>query len=95
MLAGKKYQRKMYAAMGNLPTFTDVQREVSGSDEFTKPFIATLEAGTRFVPVTPAWAKIDAQTVLPNMIQQVVTKAKTVDQATAEAAKLMNTAFTS
>ncbi|MGW0522203.1 extracellular solute-binding protein [Crossiella sp. NPDC003009] len=95
VLAGKKYQRKMYAAMGNLPTFTDVQREVSGSDEFTKPFIATLEAGTRFVPVTPAWAKIDAQTVLPNMIQQVVTKAKTVDEATAEAAKLMNTAFTS
>ncbi|MGO1051114.1 extracellular solute-binding protein [Crossiella sp. CA198] len=95
LLAGKKYQRQMYTAMGNLPTFTDVQREVSGNDQFTKPFIATLEAGTRFVPVTAAWAKIDAQTVLPNMIQQVVTKAKTVDDATAEAAKLMNTAFTS
>ncbi|MBP2475061.1 N,N'-diacetylchitobiose transport system substrate-binding protein [Crossiella equi] len=95
LLAGKNYQRKMYTAMGNLPTFSDVQREVSGNDEFTKPFIATLEAGTKFVPVTPAWAKIDAQTVVPNMIQQVVTKQKSVDEASAEAAKLMNTAFTS
>jgi len=95
LLASKKYQQKMYAAMGNLPTFADVQKQVSDSDKFLEPFTRTLQAGTRFVPVTPAWAKIDAQAVLPTMIQEVVTGAKNVDAATAGAAQAMNAAFAS
>jgi N,N'-diacetylchitobiose transport system substrate-binding protein len=95
LLASKKYQQKMYTAMGNLPTFTDVQKQVSDSDRFLEPFTKTLQAGTKFVPVTPAWAKIDAQAVLPTMIQEVVTGAKNVDAATAGAAQAMNAAFAS
>ncbi|MGX7826301.1 extracellular solute-binding protein [Actinokineospora sp. 24-640] len=93
LLAGKKYQREMYGAMGTLPTFADVQREVAESDEFLAPFIATLENGTRFVPVTPAWAKIDAQAVLPTLLQQVATGAQDLDTAAATAAEAMNAAF--
>ncbi|MGW5051885.1 extracellular solute-binding protein [Actinokineospora sp. NPDC004072] len=95
VLAGKKYQRQMYDAMGNLPTFSDVQREVAQADEFLAPFIATLENGTRFVPVTPAWAKIDAQAVLPTLLQQVATGEQDVDAAAAAAAEAMNAAFAS
>jgi N,N'-diacetylchitobiose transport system substrate-binding protein len=95
LLASKKYQQKMYTAMGNLPTFGDVQKQVSDSDKFLEPFTKTLQSGTKFVPVTPAWAKIEAQTVVPTMIQEVVTGAKNVDTATADAAKTMNAAFAS
>ncbi|WP_434451401.1 extracellular solute-binding protein [Lentzea sp. E54] len=95
LLASKKYQQKMYTAMGNLPTFTDVQKQVADSDKFLEPFTKTLQSGTKFVPVTPAWAKIEAQAVVPTMIQEVVTGAKNVDTATADAAKTMNAAFTS
>ncbi|SEQ25725.1 carbohydrate ABC transporter substrate-binding protein, CUT1 family [Lentzea xinjiangensis] len=95
LLASKKYQQKMYAAMGNLPTFTDVQKQVADSDKFLEPFTKTLQSGTKFVPVTPAWAKIEAQAVVPTMLQEVVTGAKNVDTATADAAKTMNAAFTS
>ncbi|GGM97290.1 ABC transporter substrate-binding protein [Lentzea pudingi] len=95
LLASKKYQQKMYTAMGNLPTFTDVQKQVADSDKFLEPFTKTLQSGTKFVPVTPAWAKIEAQAVVPTMLQEIVTGAKNVDTATADAAKTMNAAFTS
>jgi N,N'-diacetylchitobiose transport system substrate-binding protein len=95
LLGGKQYQRKMFQAMGNLPTFADVQAEVAKDDAFEQPFIKTLEAGTKFVPVTPTWAKIDAQAVLPTMLQQVAAEGKDVDTATRTAADSMNAAFTS
>lgn len=95
LLASKKYQQKMYTAMGNLPTFSDVQKQVADSDKFLEPFTKTLQSGTKFVPVTPAWAKIEAQAVVPTMLQEIVTGAKNVDTATADAAKTMNAAFTS
>ncbi|MBM7773785.1 N,N'-diacetylchitobiose transport system substrate-binding protein [Actinokineospora baliensis] len=95
LLAGKQYQRKMYDAMGNLPTFADVQRAVADADPFLKPFTTTLEAGTRFVPVTPSWAKIDAQAVLPTMLQEIASGGKDVDAATTTAAEAMNAAFSS
>ncbi|AHH93905.1 extracellular solute-binding protein [Kutzneria albida] len=93
LLGGKSFQRKMFDAMGNLPTFTDVQRAVAEGDEFERPFVRTLDAGPRFVPATPAWAKIDAQAVLPTMLQQIATKAQDLTAATATAAQHMNEAF--
>ena len=95
LLGGKQYQRKMFQAMGNLPTFADVQAEVAKDDAFEQPFIKTLEAGTRFVPVTPSWAKIDAQAVIPTMLQQIAAEGKDVETATKTAAESMNAAFTS
>nr|BFF01446.1 hypothetical protein GCM10020241_31210 [Streptoalloteichus tenebrarius] len=95
LLAGKKYQRKMFEAMGNLPTFTDLQREVAEGQPFQRPFVDTLAAGTRFVPATPAWAKIDAQAVLPTAVQEIATGAKTAPEATRAAAERMNAAFRS
>jgi N,N'-diacetylchitobiose transport system substrate-binding protein len=93
LLGGQKYQEKMYQAMGNLPTFSDVQSKVAGSDAFVKPFVETAQAGTRFVPATPAWTKIDAQAVLPTAVQQVATGGQSVDAATDAAAAEMNKAF--
>jgi N,N'-diacetylchitobiose transport system substrate-binding protein len=93
LLGGKKYQQKMYAAMGNLPTFADVQQQIAGSDKFLEPFVRTVQAGTKFVPATPAWTKIDAQALIPTAIQQVATGGQSVDAATEAAAAEMNKAF--
>ncbi|WP_017596117.1 extracellular solute-binding protein [Nocardiopsis potens] len=93
LLAGKEYQRDMYDAMGNLPTFTDVQEELAESDPDAGPFIETLNAGTRFVPVTGSWAAVDAEGVLPTMVQKVAAGDASVDEAADEAATALDDAF--
>ncbi|MBG0832600.1 extracellular solute-binding protein [Planomonospora sp. ID67723] len=93
LLAGKTYQVKMYEAMGNLPTLTSAGRELAARDPFLKPFLDTVAAGTRFVPVDPAWVKIDNQKVIPTMLQKVATGQATVEQATDEAAAAVDAAF--
>ncbi|SFE37136.1 N,N'-diacetylchitobiose transport system substrate-binding protein [Actinopolyspora alba] len=92
VLAGKKYQRRMYEAMSYLPTFEDVQDKVAADDPAIEPFIETLQAGTRFVPSTPAWSEIDAQEILPTMVQRIAT-GEEVRPATRRAAQRMNSAF--
>ncbi|MGK5630504.1 extracellular solute-binding protein [Streptomyces sp. URMC 123] len=92
-LAGKDTQRRLFHAMGFLPTYTDVRREVAREEPFTRPFVTTLEAGTRFVPVTPGWATVDSSRVLPTMFQQVIRGDRTVAEAAAGAAARMNEAF--
>ncbi|SDP92470.1 N,N'-diacetylchitobiose transport system substrate-binding protein [Actinopolyspora xinjiangensis] len=92
VLAGKKYQREMYEAMSYLPTFEDVQDKVAADDPAVEPFIETLQAGTRFVPSTPAWSEIDAQEILPTMAQRIAT-GEDVRAATEEAARRMNSTF--
>ncbi len=94
LLANKKYQAKMYDAMGNLPTLTAASDEVAAKDEFVKPFLDSLAAGTKFVPLDPGWGKIDASAVLPTMIEKVATGRSTVDEATDEAAKQIDEALT-
>jgi N,N'-diacetylchitobiose transport system substrate-binding protein len=93
LLASKKYQQKMFDAMGNLPTFSDVQKTVADSNKQVEPFINTLRAGTNFVPVTETWSTIDAQGVFTGMYQKVVTGKADVNTATTEAAAAMNKAF--
>jgi N,N'-diacetylchitobiose transport system substrate-binding protein len=93
LLGGAKYQEKMYTAMGNLPTLSSVQQKVATADPFLKPFVDTLKAGTKFVPSTPAWSKIDAQGVLPTAVQQVATGGQNVDTALSAATEQMNKAF--
>ncbi|MDQ1652966.1 MAG: N,N-diacetylchitobiose transport system substrate-binding protein [Cryptosporangiaceae bacterium] len=93
LLASKKYQLAMYDAMGNLPTLSGARGAVVTKDKFLAPFVNTMSAGTRFVPNTPAWTTIDAQTVVPTMLQKVVAHKATVDAATAEAETAMNAAF--
>jgi N,N'-diacetylchitobiose transport system substrate-binding protein len=53
----------------------------------------TAQAGTRFVPATPAWTKIDAAAVVPTAVQQVATGQLDVAAATEAAAAEMNEAF--
>jgi N,N'-diacetylchitobiose transport system substrate-binding protein len=77
--------------MGNLPTNSVALAQVAATDQFLKPFLDTAKAGTRFVPLDPAWVKIDSQKVIPTMLQKVIGGNATVEQATAEA----NTAITS
>jgi N,N'-diacetylchitobiose transport system substrate-binding protein len=93
LLGGAKYQEKMYTAMGNLPTLSSVQQKLAANDPFLKPFVDTLKAGTKFVPATPAWSKIDSQNVLPTAVQQIATGGKDPSAALTEAAAAMNKAF--
>ena len=93
LLASKKYQQKMFDSMGNLPTFSDVQKDVAASNAQVAPFIQTLGAGTNFVPVTETWSTIDAQGVFTGMYQKIVTGKADVNTATTEAADAMNKAF--
>lgn len=92
-LASKETQGRLFEAMGFLPTFTDVRDRAAAEEPFAKPFVDTLAAGTRFVPVSPAWAQIDSSLVLPTMFQQIASGKKDVAGASAEAAKKMNDAF--
>ncbi|MFC9995916.1 extracellular solute-binding protein [Nocardia sp. NPDC127526] len=93
LLAGPKYQEKMYQAMGNLPTLSGVQSKLAANDPFLLPFVQTLQAGTKFVPSTPAWSKIDSQNILPTALQRIATGAAGPDAALDAAAAEMNKAF--
>ncbi|TQN31865.1 carbohydrate ABC transporter substrate-binding protein (CUT1 family) [Haloactinospora alba] len=93
LLAGKKYQREMYEAMGNLPTLTGVQEEIAESDGRMEPFIASLDSGSRFVPATSAWATIDSGAVLPSMMQRIASGDASVDESASEAANELDDAF--
>lgn len=93
LLAGKKYQEKMYDAMGNLPALTSAREELAAKDPFLEPFLKTMAAGTRFVPLHPGWGSIDAQAVVPTMLEKIATGRSTVEAATDEAAAAMKTAF--
>ncbi|MFH8750324.1 extracellular solute-binding protein [Streptomyces rimosus] len=92
-LAGKDTQRRLFDAMGFLPTYTDVRAEAAKKQPFVKPFVQTLDAGAKFVPVSPAWATIDASLVLPTMYQEIVSGRKNVTTASGDAAKKMDEAF--
>ncbi|MCX4756343.1 extracellular solute-binding protein [Kitasatospora purpeofusca] len=93
LLAGPGYQEQMYDAMGNLPTLKSVNAKVATKDAFLKPFTDTIAAGTRFVPLDQAWAQIDAQAVIPTMLQQVVTGRADVAKASGDAATQITSAF--
>ncbi|OIJ98814.1 ABC transporter substrate-binding protein [Streptomyces sp. MUSC 14] len=92
-LASKRTQAAMFDAMGFLPTFPDVRDRAAARQPFVKPFVATLAAGTKFVPASPAWAQIDSSLVLPTMFQEVVSGKQGVDAAAKEAASKMDQAF--
>ncbi|WP_405007596.1 extracellular solute-binding protein [Kitasatospora purpeofusca] len=93
LLAGPGYQEQMYDAMGNLPTLKSVNAKVAAKDAFLKPFTDTIAAGTRFVPLDQGWAQIDAQSVIPTMLQQVVTGKADVAKASGDAATQITSAF--
>ncbi|GAA3159830.1 extracellular solute-binding protein [Planomonospora alba] len=93
LLGGKTYQTKMYEAMGNLPTLTSARDELAARDPFLEPFLDTVAAGTRFVPIHPAWGKIDNQKVIPTMLQKIATGQAGVEEATTEAAAAVKAAF--
>ena len=92
-LASKEAQGELFEGMGFLPTFSDVRRRAAEEEPFVKPFVETLAAGTKFVPASPAWARIDSSLVLPTMFQEVVSGRKDVATASADAARKMNEAF--
>ncbi|MEJ8635298.1 extracellular solute-binding protein [Streptomyces sp. MS2.AVA.5] len=92
-LAGKETQRKLFAAMGFLPTYTDVRSEVAKKEPFVAPFVETLASGAKFVPASPGWGQIDSSLVLPTMFQEIVSGKKDVASASGDAAKKMDTAF--
>ncbi|MFY1669762.1 extracellular solute-binding protein [Plantactinospora sp. WMMB334] len=93
LLASRKYTLKLYDAMGFVPAMKSARAEVIAKEPFLTPFIETMEAGTRFVPVDEAWTTIDAEKILPNMLQKVITGRATVDAAAAEANTQIAAAF--
>ncbi|MER7520426.1 extracellular solute-binding protein [Streptomyces sp. NPDC126499] len=92
-LAGKETQARLFDAMGFLPTYTDVRQQAARKEPFVKPFTDTLGAGTKFVPASAGWGRIDAEQVLPTMFQEIVSGRKDVGTASADAAKKMDAAF--
>lgn len=92
-LTGKRTQARLFDAMGFLPVFGDVRREAARRQPFVEPFVRTLAAGAKSVPISPGWAAIDAGQVLPTMFQEIVSGRKDVDAATESAARKMNEAF--
>ncbi|MFM9593248.1 extracellular solute-binding protein [Streptomyces scabiei] len=92
-LASKKTQGELFDAMGFLPTYTDVRAAAAEREPFVGPFVKTLSSGTKFVPVSPAWAQIDASLVLPTMFQEIVSGKKDVAEASKDAAERMNDVF--
>ncbi|MET9085211.1 extracellular solute-binding protein [Streptomyces sp. NPDC004237] len=92
-LTSKRTQAAMFDAMGFLPTFKDVRDRAAAKEPFVKPFVATLGAGTKFVPASAGWSQIDSSLVLPTMFQEVVSGRKSVAAASGEAAKKMDAAF--
>ncbi|MEU6195038.1 extracellular solute-binding protein [Streptomyces sp. NPDC047061] len=92
-LTSKKTQAAMFDAMGFLPTFKDVRDQAAAKEPFVKPFVATLAAGTKFVPASAGWSQIDSSLVLPTMFQEVISGKKSVAAASGEAAKKMDDAF--
>ncbi|NSC21961.1 extracellular solute-binding protein [Streptomyces albus subsp. chlorinus] len=92
-LAGKRTQKQLFDAMGFLPTFRDIRARVAAREPFVEPFVETLEAGAKFVPVSPAWGQIDASLILPGMFQRIVSGKQGVDGAAEEAARKMDEAF--
>lgn len=93
LLASKKYTMKLYDAMGFVPAMKSARDEVIAKEPLLKPFIVTMQAGTRFVPVDKAWTTIDAEKILPNLLQKVITRQATVDAAAAEANTQITAAF--
>ncbi|MEV5848134.1 extracellular solute-binding protein [Streptomyces sp. NPDC051985] len=92
-LTSKRTQAAMFDAMGFLPTFADVREQAAAKEPFVKPFVATLGAGTKFVPASAGWSQIDSSLVLPTMFQEVVSGKRSVGAASQEAAKKMDAAF--
>ncbi|MFH9955668.1 extracellular solute-binding protein [Streptomyces roseolus] len=92
-LAGKESQAALFDAMGFLPTFTDVRAAAAERKPFVKPFIDTLAAGTKFVPATAAWGRIDSSLVVPTMLQEIASGRKNVRTAAGDAAEKMDAAF--
>ncbi|MFJ3794728.1 extracellular solute-binding protein [Streptomyces sp. NPDC090088] len=92
-LTAKRTQAAMFDAMGFLPTFKDVRDRAAAKEPFVKPFVATLGAGTKFVPASAGWSQIDSSLVLPTMFQEVVSGKKSVAAASEDAAKKMDAAF--
>ncbi|MEU6118624.1 extracellular solute-binding protein [Streptomyces sp. NPDC047117] len=93
-LTGKDSQRRLFDAMGFLPTYRDVLDEAAEKQPFVEPFVKTLHAGAKFVPASPAWGQIDASLILPTMYQEIVSGRKSVDRAADDAAGKMDAAFT-
>jgi N,N'-diacetylchitobiose transport system substrate-binding protein len=93
LLASQKYTLKLYDAMGFVPAMKTGRAEVVAKEPFLTPFVNTMNAGTKFVPVDKAWTTIDAQKILPNMLQKVITGKATVDTAAADANTQLAAAF--
>ncbi|WP_407552714.1 extracellular solute-binding protein [Streptomyces sp. Pv4-95] len=92
-LAGKKTQRRLFDAMGFLPTYRDVRAEAARRKPYVAPFVKTLDAGAKFVPAAPGWGEIDSSLVLPTMFQEIVSGRKDVDAAADAAARKMDEAL--
>ncbi len=58
-------------------------------DPLVSPFAEQMKDGGETVPVTPAYGKVQAKKTVPAMLQAILSGSKTVDQATADAAKEM------
>ncbi len=81
MLTGQKYQAAL-AAKGYIANSTSFKP--AAGDE-TAAIVTEAASTGRFIPNSKNWSKVEDASVLQNMFDQILTEAKTIDEASAEA----------
>jgi len=66
-----------------------LEKTMAQPDPLVAPFAKQMKDGGETVPVTPAYGKVQAKKTVPSMLQAILSGSKTVEQATADAAKEM------
>lgn len=81
MLTGQKYQAVL-AAKGYIANSTSFKP--AAGDE-TAAIVTEAASTGRFIPNSKNWSKVEDASVLQNMFDQILTEAKTIDEASSEA----------
>jgi N,N'-diacetylchitobiose transport system substrate-binding protein len=68
---------------------SQLDKATSQTDPLLAPFARQMKDGGETVPVTPAYGKVQAKKTVPSMLQAILSGSKSVEQATADAAKEM------
>jgi N,N'-diacetylchitobiose transport system substrate-binding protein len=66
-----------------------LDRATAQPDPLVAPFARQMKDGGETVPVTPAYGKVQAKKTVQSMLQAILSGNKTVEQATADAAREM------
>ncbi len=84
LLTGQKYQ-EVLAGKGYIPNTTSIEPPTTGEVAETSAVLLEAASTGRFVPNSKNWTKVEDGRVLQNMFDEILTGAKTIDEASQEA----------